>query len=123
MFSYPDRKGLTLTEVIVSALIITILAAGLFGAFSGTQHFLNRARHKAQAYSFAIEAMDKLRSNYQYSDSAMAVASGHLEAEIGSILRGELSGLSPALTYNVTEPAANGYKEVTVSVSWNEPAF
>lgn len=123
MFLYPDKKGLTLTEVVISALIITILAGGLFGAFSGTQHFLNRARHKAQAYSFAIEAMDRLKSNYQYSDSAMNTGSGHLETEIGSILRGELSGLSAALTYNVTEPQVNGYKEVTVSVSWNEPAF
>lgn len=123
MFPYRNKKGFTMTEVIIASLIIVVLAGGMFSSFWGAQHFLNRAKHRAQAFNFAMEALDRLRSNYKYSDSGMNVGAGHLEAEIGSILRGELSGLGATLTYDVTEPQVNGYKQVTVTVNWNEPSF
>ena len=120
------KKGFTITEVIVSALIIVILSAGLFSAFWGTQHLLNRARHKAQAYNFALETIDRLKSNFQYSSSpAMDVGAGHAQTEIDAagILKGEVTVLGGTLTYDVTEPQVNGYKQVTVKVHWNEPTF
>ncbi len=125
-FFNQDKKGFTMTEVIVAALIVVILSAGVFSAFWGTQHFLNRARHKIQAYNFAVEALDRLRSNYQYSSNpAMVIGINHAQTEIEAtgILKGELTSLSGALTYDVTEPQVNGYKQVTIKVSWNEPAF
>ncbi|MEK6733397.1 MAG: type II secretion system protein [Candidatus Omnitrophota bacterium] len=120
------KKGFTITEVIVSALIIVVLSTGLFSAFWGTQHLLNRARHKAQAYNFAVEALDRLRSNFQYSSSpVMDVGAGHAQTQIDAagILKGEIAGLGGTLTYDVTEPQVNGYKQVTVNVHWNEPTF
>jgi prepilin-type N-terminal cleavage/methylation domain-containing protein len=120
------KKGFTITEVIVSALIIVVLSTGLFSAFWGTQHLLNRARHKAQAYNFAVEALDRLRSNYKYSDAGMNVANGYLASGIGGVITGEMAPLSPLptdFTYDVTEPQVNGYKQVTIKVHWNEPTF
>jgi len=120
-----NRKGLSLTEIIVSVLIITIIAAGVFGAFVGTEYIFNRARHRLQAFNFAREAQDRLRSNYGYADSQMNVATGHLESEIGSIVRGEMADFTTgtALTYDVSEPEADGYKKVEVKVSWTEASF
>ena len=121
-----NKKGFTLTEVMVAAMIIVILAAGLFGAFMGAQHFLNRSRHRMQAYNFAVDALDKLRSNYQYSSSpTMDIGNGHLDTEIDAlgIIKGDMAGLGGALTYDITEPQADGYKQVTVKVHWYEPAF
>ena len=133
MFSYCDKSnpikrnknGFTITEVIISALLIAILTAGLFGAFIGTKQLINRARHKMQAYNFAVEALDKLRSNYKYNDTAMDVTPPiHTDTDIGGgILQGELASLSATLTYDVTEPQVNGYKEVIIHVHWNEPVF
>ena len=120
-------SGFTLIEVMVAAMIIVILAAGLFGAFMGAQHFLNRSRHRMQAYNFAVDALDKLRSNYQYSSSpTMDIGNGHLDTEIDAlgIIKGDMAGLGGALTYDITEqPQADGYKQVTVKVHWDEPAF
>ena len=121
-----DKKGFTITEVIVSALIIAVLAAGVFGAFSGAQYLLNRARHRIQAYNFAVEALDRLRSNYKYTDSQMTLttaasdADDHLESEIGAVLRGEITNLGATLKYDVidTGAAADGYKQVTIKVHW-----
>ena len=121
-----NKKGFTLIEIIVATLIIAVLAGGLFGAFWGAQYLLNRARHRIQAYNFAVEALDKLRSNYAYSSiPSMSIGSNHSETEIeaGGIMRGEVLNLGGALTYDITEPQVNGYKEVTVKVHWDEPAF
>lgn len=120
------RAGFTLTEVVVAALIIAVLAAGVASVYWGSQYFLNRARHRMQAYNFAVEALDKLRSNYQYSSSpAMAIGADLLDTQIdaGGILRGDIAALGGTLKYDVTEPEADGYKQVTIKVHWNEPTF
>jgi len=122
-------SGFTLIEVMVAAMIIVILAAGLFGAFTGAQHFLNRSRHRMQAYNFATEAMDRLRGNYQYAQNPQmdpVPISGMSGSQIGmtdATIAGQMEVTSATLTYDVTEPQANGYKQVTVKVHWYEPAF
>ncbi len=123
-----NRKGLTLTEIIVSVLIVTIIAAGVFGAFVGTEYIFNRARHRLQAFNFAREAQDRLRSNYAYdSDPAMTVGADKPESNIVGaepIIRGEeMTNLGTALTYDVSEPEADGYKKVEAKVSWTESSF
>ena len=115
--------GFTFTEVIIAALIVAILSAGVFSAFWGTQYFLNRARHRIQAFNFAREALDKMRSdvNYQYKDPAMdVIPPTHTEA---GIIVGDVASLGGTLTYGVEEPIVNGYKQVTIEVKWNEPTF
>ena len=126
MSPYKDRKGFTLIEIIVATLIIAALSGGLFGAFWGSQYLLNRARHRVKAYNFAMEALDKLRSNYNYLDGEMNVGSGYLASGIGCSIAGEMAALVPLptdFTYDVTEPQVNGYKQVTIKVHWHEPAF
>ena len=121
-----NKKAFTLVEVVIAALIVALLAGGMFSAFVGAYHFGNLTMHRLQAFNFAREALDKLRSNYQYTDSQMSVnlpSDRHQELEIGSIVRGEIAGLSSQLTYGVTEPESNGYKKVTVYVDWTEPKF
>ncbi|MFA5388244.1 MAG: type II secretion system protein [Candidatus Omnitrophota bacterium] len=124
--SVPNKKGFTLIEIIVATLVIVALAGGLFSTFWGSQYFLNRARHRIQAYNFAVEALDKLRgSHVYYSSPAMDIGSNHAEDEIetGGMIKGELDNAGGELTYDIAEPQANGYKEVSVRVRWNETAF
>ena len=118
-----NRRGFTLLEVIASTLVITVLSAGLFSAFVGAQYIFNRTRHKLQAFNFARKAQDILRANYRYTDSQLNVGSGHSEAEIGTIIEGDMTGLGSVLTYDVTEPQPEGYKTVTVRITWNESSF
>lgn len=130
--AYPEitkilsKKGFTLVEVVVSTLVLAVLAAGVASAFWGAQHLLNRARHRTQAYNFAVEAMDRLRSNYQYSsDPAMSISNDHDQSEIDSegILKGEIADLGGTLKYDIAELQSNGYKQVNIKVHWDEPAF
>jgi len=122
-----NKKGFTMNEVIIATLLIAILAAGAFSAFSGTERFINRARHRIQAFNFAMETLDRLKANNKYGGSAMAIGANHPETDIvgigNTIIQGEISALNPALTYDITEPQVNGYKEVTVKFHWNEPTL
>ena len=117
------KRGFTLLEVVTATLIIVVLAAGMFGTFSAAQYIFNRSRHRLQAMNFAREAQDKLRANYGYRDSQISVGSGHTESEIGTVIEGDMSGLNTVLTYDVSEPSPNTYKEVTVRVTWTETTF
>ncbi len=118
-----NKKGFTLIEVVVATLILAVLAAGVAGAFWSGQHFLSRARHRVQAFNFAMEALDRLRSNYQYLDEEMSVGSGYLASGIGCSIAGEMAAMAPDFTYDVTEPQVNGYKQVRIRVHWNEPSL
>jgi hypothetical protein len=57
--------------------------------------------------------------------TAASDADDHLESEIGAILRGEITNLAATLKYDVidTGAAADGYKQVTIKVHWDEPTF
>jgi len=122
-----NKKAFTFVELIAATLIVAILSAGVFGAFTGAFYIFNRSMHKMQAYNFARDALDRLRSNYNYNDSQMAVGNGHKESEISSVIKGEMLALGATLTYDVSydlpEAEPDGYKKVKVHINWNERAF
>ena len=118
-----NRRGFTLIEVVTSTLIIAAMAAGMFGAFVGARYIFRHSTHKMQAINFAREAQDKLRVHYAYDDPELSVGS-HTEAEIGAIIKGEMADLpNVQLTYDVSLPEPDGYKKVTVRISWDERSF
>lgn len=121
-----NKKGVTLTEVIIAAFIITLLSAGMLGSFIGARQFLNRVRHRMQALNFAREALDRLRSNYTYRAAPEMDTGSHDASGIGASIRGELANFIAAVpkpfTYDVSaEPQPDSYKAVTVTVTWKEP--
>ena len=124
MPQYQNKKGFTITEVIVSALIIAVLAAGVFSALAGAQRFLIKARYKMQAYNFEKEALNKLRSDSQcqWADDNMREGLSHKASDIGVNVSGELSRVlsnsNPDLdfTYNVQGSETAPYKTVTVTL-------
>jgi type II secretory pathway pseudopilin PulG len=122
-----NKRAFTFIEIIASTLIIAALAAGMFSAFVGAQYIFNRSMHRMQAFNFAREAQDKMRSNYTYTDSEMSEGSGHTESELGTIIGGEMSNLNAVLTYDVSYDvvAANpdGYKKISVHVTWDEASL
>jgi len=120
-------------EVIVSSMIIALLAVGVFSAFLGAKRFLNHARYRVQAFNFAMEALDRLRSNYNYASSPQLVvdpvdtwkseSNGLKEIDMLNAVLTTDMGVNTVLTYRVDDmagAAADGYKDVTIKVSWDE---
>ena len=120
-----NKTGFSLVEIIISVLIITIMSAGMLGAFVGGQQLINRSSHRLQAMNFAREAYDRLRANHYYdADPEMTIGNGKTPAgDLGTILRGGMTAFSTALTYDVSSSDQSAYKEVIVHVTWTEPVL
>lgn len=120
-----NRKGFTLTEVMVAAVIVAILSAGVFSAFFASQRFLSRSKHRIQALNFAREALDRMRSSDAYEYNDIAIGTGLSDSTISSIITGEMANLGATITYDVgladsSDP--NSDKAVTIHVTWTEKA-
>lgn len=57
-----DQSGLALLEALVSALLLTIVAAGTFSYFSASTRATAQERHRAQANNLAEADLERLRS-------------------------------------------------------------
>jgi len=120
-----NKTGFSLVEIIISVLIITIMSAGMLGAFVGGQQLINRSSHRLQAMNFAREAYDRLRANHYYdADPEMTIGGGKTPAgDLGTILRGGMTAFNTKLRYDVSSSDQSAYKEVIVHVTWDEPVL
>jgi Tfp pilus assembly protein PilV len=57
-----DQSGIALLEALVSALLLTIVAAGTFSYFSASTRATTQERHRARASSLAEADLERLRS-------------------------------------------------------------
>ena len=60
--SASGEEGYVLVEVMVSAMIITIAAIGVFTAFTAAEHSTAQERHQAQAHGLAQADIARLRT-------------------------------------------------------------
>ncbi|MFH1853990.1 MAG: type II secretion system protein [Candidatus Omnitrophota bacterium] len=117
-----SKRAFTLIEIVISTLIVAILAAGMFSAFVATQYIFNRERHRLQAFNFAREVLDKLRSNTNYQYASLNMQEGTVYDETGIITSKavDMANLTPSLTYEISGLDTDPYKTVTVTVTWQE---
>ncbi|HIE12602.1 MAG TPA: type II secretion system protein [Desulfotomaculum sp.] len=101
-----NERGLTLLEVLVAAVVLGIIAVGLFTAFGVGTRLAAGAREQVKAVNLARERMEELRG----------VAYGELEHHATSG-EAEFEPTVPGFTYrvSVTDSGAN-VKTVTVAV-------
>ncbi len=102
-------RGFSLLEVIVAMLVLSLIAAGMFGMFVGGRGFVIRAGHKTEAINLAQDKIEEFKSmifgdiNPTGSPDAETEFSGGISAErswtVGNIAEG---------------------KKVTVTVGWTE---
>lgn len=62
----PDKinislRGFTLVEVLVSLVIISITAVGIFASFIAAQHYIERSGRRIVAFNFARQQFEQLK--------------------------------------------------------------
>jgi len=111
-----NRKSLTLLEILVSCLLISIAVIGIYNTFAWTDTMSIVNRCQVQAADFGKELMEQLML-IKYSDLDDIVIADK-DLPVGSALKDVFSG---SRTYNITEnPGAEQYKIITVTVTWKE---
>lgn len=125
-----NKHGLTLVEVIISALILAITAGGVLTIFTMEKAVVARTGRKMQAMDFSRQTLERLKNevdaNTWPNSGALASAVGVAATLPTSELKDKFSGTR---SYTVTNINADGdatyeddeYKQVTVTVDWSEP--
>lgn len=121
-----NKRGMTFTEIIVAMLILSLVVAGSFAAFTAGAKFTMRTQRQTIAMNFGRRTIEKLR-NYVQASTWPSDPGGLLEP--GSHTDPITSGSLPAgatRTYVVENVDVDGdtiidYKKVTVTVWWSEP--
>lgn len=97
------KKGTTLTENLISVLMLGITIGAMLGVFVIARFNTAMARHRIEAMNYARAAME------QYIDSGTASV----------VLGGEISSLEGSYSV-VASSYASDLDEITVTVSWDE---
>jgi len=111
------EEGLTLVEVLLSLVMLSLITSGLIGVFVPTTMWVTRARNETTAANYAYAILENLRSDretvtsFTSGESADDLWGDHeyKPAEPGSI--------SSSI---VKSPLGGDLFEITVTVSWNQ---
>lgn len=98
-----DEQGLTLVEVLVAAVILGIIAAGLFAVFDVGVRLAAAGREQVKAVNLAQEKMEELRGTL-YDDLNSVAEEAYFEPTV------------PGFTYRVSVADYAYTKTVTVAV-------
>lgn len=117
-----SRLGFTLVEVIVSATILMLTVGCLLFVFSTGKFVVIRTGREVGAIGFARQSLERLKNEVREDTWNTGGLRIHVTGWQG--LPGDFgSTFSGRRRYAVTEgPVADtSYREVTVTVDWNEP--
>lgn len=67
------QKAITLIEILVSMIILSVFLAGLSGLFTAATNQLTRAQYKQEALNFAREKLEQLQA-LDFDDSGLQAA-------------------------------------------------
>lgn len=129
--AYRRCAGLTLLEIMIALLILSIGMLGLAALQTTSVQYNTSAYYRTQATNLAYEFADRMRANRQaalaasyavaYQNPApacpVAIAGTFEEQEIATF-RNSLACRLPQGTAEVTAP--NAANEVTITVRWDE---
>lgn len=124
-----NKSGLTLVEVIISALILALTVGSLLYVFATEKGIVARSGRGIQAMDFAIQTLEELKNEvradtWEESNQPLTVTSawGSWENLSGDFYT-KFSGRRHYRVDSVDGIDPNtGYRSVTVEVDWQEPS-
>ena len=145
MTMFRHRKGFSLIEIIIAAIIITLAAAGAYSAFIYARFFSNKFQYRSMATRHAQQIVEELRFRHGYDEDDTGEAlevgtnfttAGPDPASLLDVTTWELDDRVDSLTaaYGVedvwfvngieqTADPGNGWlpmKKITVRITWDE---
>lgn len=123
-----NKSGFTLVEVMVAAVVLALLATGLFSVFASSRNLVSRSKRRLVAVEIARTEIEThkqhIREDRWNNPAYPAVfpADGNWRACASAAY------VYSGIAYNVDcrvdpGPTADSYRKVTVRVRWNEPSI
>lgn len=119
--------GLTLLEVMVSMVILSISVAGMLTALTMGPKNINVADHRIAALNYAQETIEDLKGRVGITGVTPGRAALNQGTYAITLPAGEIKDVFGGTgSYTITniggdENNTHHYKKVTVTVSWTEP--
>ena len=116
-----QKKGFTLVEVMVAALILVIAVAGIFSVFTFTKRSVNLPGSQFQAMNLSRQEAEELRVAVDYAtyDTGNLAPGTYTD----TITSGSFSGTKTYVVTNVDldNDGINESRKVVITVNWDEP--
>jgi Tfp pilus assembly protein PilV len=117
------KKGLTLLEIIVSTIILTLVITGIVNLFISAKRYTLHSRSRMTSGMLGGYFLDPLQSKYvrqdKWEDDTNCLSTGNCTDESAGILQG--LDRNYTANYTVTPNYNNtNLSKVTVSIIWNE---
>jgi Tfp pilus assembly protein PilV len=120
----PNARGMTMLEIVLAALLLSLTAGGIGMAVSFTQTHMLRGLLLNEAVAFSGGRVEEL-TGLPYNDPALATgATTTVNLPDASLLKSQFTG---AASYAVTEQtwgttSPDLYKEIALTTTWNDGA-
>ena len=132
-----EIRGFTLVEVIVSAVIVALTAAGIFASFIAAQNYVSRSRGRTGTSSSVRQQIETLKVEVNQTSWGAAATcnpdtnglalTASCNGGSGWTNWGNVTGTfgqAPYFgtrRYRVTELAPGGARSTEVQINWTEP--
>jgi Tfp pilus assembly protein PilV len=119
-----NHRGITLTEVIVSIIVVAAAMTGLASLLFGTMHANLYARRMTTAVRLAMNKIEEMRAmsytSVESGDDDVSIADGVTNVDSSGV---ESTSTESEVDYEreweVTDGPVTGTKEVAITVSWD----
>lgn len=116
-FFIVDRKALTLIEILVAALILAIVMAGLVNVYIASRRYVIHARLRMTGGELGRSFLEPLRMEVRQD----SWGSNCLSNSAGCPSSETIDNIGYNSTYNINDVAGTNLRRVTVSIAWTEP--
>jgi type IV pilus assembly protein PilV len=129
--AYPQSRGLTLVEILIALLILSVGLLGLAGLQTMSLKFNTSAYYRTQATQLAYDFADRMRANRQAALANMYTidfqdpppACGAAVGD-GTVLQDDIAAWRNALACRIPQSTGrvvrNGANEFTITVQWTD---
>lgn len=116
------KKGLTLLEIIISVLILSLLMLGLANIFISGKRYLLHARARMAGGELGRHFIDPLQMDVR-QDTWDSPGNNLTVIQPPFIVQTQtLNSITYNSTYNITNITGTDLRRVVVNINWNEPA-
>ena len=133
-FHKRHKRGFTLLEILVSAIILALLSTGVYSVLISSRYLIVRSKMRVQGLEYCRRFLEALRPYVRYDLWKKTAAQGNpLAAEnTWYPLPNAFQPPSGSPYYGARFKVSNGvfggadgfdYREVTVQIFWNEPGI
>jgi len=123
IFSHSNKKGVTLMEVLISAIIFALVLIGMANLFIGGKRYIQHARARMTGGELGRYFLDPLQQQVRQDQwDSNCLGKGINCPTAANPLTTTINNINYKATYTTDSAANSDVRNVTAVIQWEEPA-